>query len=72
MSSDYFKVTIEDIDGDEIEVSGDTRSETVTIGFDVFDEGTGYESEITPQDARTLAAALVMAAGQAEGKGIGL
>ena len=70
---EFFKISVEDTDGDLVDVSGDSRDELVTITLNPSDEEwDAYFAELSPENARALAAALVMAATAAEGRGIGL
>lgn len=71
MSATY-ATRIEDIDGDLIEIAGNSNDGLVTVSL-IFDEENAEEydaeafySEVTAQDARVLAAALMLAATQAE------
>ena len=76
--SAYYATRIEDIDGDPIEISGNSDNELVTISIflddDMADEydSEAFYSEFSAQDARVLAAALMLAANQADGIGLGL
>lgn len=70
--SAYYATRVEDIDGDPIEIAGNSDLELVTISLFLNEEDAEeydtelFYSEFTPQDARVLAAALLMAATQAE------
>lgn len=75
--SNLIALSIEDIDGDLVEVSGETSEGLVTITINLNEElaaeadSDAFYSEVTPTDARTLAAGLMLAALQAEGKALG-
>ena len=70
--SAYYATRIEDIDGDLIEIAGNSDDELVTVSIYLDEEMSeeydtdAFYSEFTPEDARVLAAALLLAAAQAE------